>query len=223
MSKIIISNITTLDKKFSSFTQNTITRGRPNQIYVISQLQNFQKSYSKSGFFNDFLLRLEDFALGMEHNNLLDIAGIVFSKLAKLPTSPELKEQFLRGGLRIARKQKDPIHTLARIVDLKKLYQNSDNQTKQYKMLFQEEKALEIIIENFSKAKKSYKTVSQNSSPIKKYKSQLARCKVDIAKKLKPKEAYPRLLEAREIFKELGQDNELSFVERLINHLKQTV
>ncbi len=51
---------------------------------------------------------------------------MVFSKLAKLPTTDEMKEQFLRGGLRVARKQRDPIHILARIVDLKKLYEKME-------------------------------------------------------------------------------------------------
>lgn len=216
MGKIITGPISTLDKKFSSFTRNTITRGKPNEIYVISQLQKFQKSYSQNGFFKDFLLRLEDFALGMEDNNFLDLAGIVFSKLAKMPTTPELKEQFLRGGLRVAKKQRDPIHTLARIVDLKKLFEQEEAPSKRYRMLFQEEKALETIIEDFAGAQSGHKTVSKKYSPVQKYKLQLARCKVDIAKRLAPQEAFPRLAAARDIFAELGRDNELGFVEKLI-------
>ena len=73
----------------------------------------------------------------MEDANLLDIAGMVFSKLAKFPTTDEMKEQFLRGGLRVARKQRDPIHILARIVDLKKLYEKNGDKHKEDTELFQ--------------------------------------------------------------------------------------
>lgn len=100
-------------------------------------MKDFQRDYNKNGLFRDFLPRLEDFALRMEDARFLDIAGMVFSKLAKLPTTDEMKEQFLRGGLRIAKKQGDPIHTLARIVDLKKLYEQTGNKHGKYKMLFQ--------------------------------------------------------------------------------------
>lgn len=215
--------ISTLDRSFSQFAQNTMARRRPDRNYVISQLQHYQTQYNKNGFFRDFLVRLEDFALGMEDANLLDIAGMVFSKLAKFPTTDEMKEQFLRGGLRIARKQRDPFHTLARIVDLKKLYENGDKPYQRFKMLFPEEKVLTEIIENFEKAQGRYRTVAKGVSPLNKYRLQLARTKVDIAKKLKPNEAYDRLIEAKIIFAELGCLKELKFVERMLSRISWTL
>ena len=86
---------------------------------------------------------------------------MVFSKLAKLPTTDEMKEQFLRGGLRVARKQRDPIHILARIVDLKKLYEKNGDTHSRFKMLFAEESALTDIVGNFRQAKEKYRTVSK--------------------------------------------------------------
>lgn len=211
--------ITKLDKSFASFAQDTMARRRPDRNYVISQLQHYQTQYNKNGLFRDFLVRLEAFALGMEDANLLDIAGMVFSKLAKLPTTDEMKEQFLRGGLRIARKQRDPIHTLARIVDLKKLYEKNGDTHSRFKMLFSEEKALTTIVENFGQAQKKYRTVSKDVSPFDKYRLQLARTKVDLAKRLRPNEAYSRLIEARGIFADLGYSKELHFVERMLTKI----
>lgn len=209
--------ISTLDKKFAAFAQSTMARRRPDRNYVISQLQHYQTQYNKNGLFKDFLLRLEAFALGMEDSNLLDIAGMVFSKLAKFPTTDEMKEQFLRGGLRIARKQRDPIHILARIVDLKKLYESNGNNNQRFKMLFQEEKALTNIVENFEKAQGSYRTVAKGTASIDKYRLQLARTKVDIAKKLRPCDAYARLIEAKAIFADLCCQKELRFVEKMLS------
>lgn len=209
--------ISTLDRSFSKFAQNTMTRRRPDRNYVISQLQHYQTQYNKNGLFRDFLVRLEDFALSMEDANLLDIAGMVFSKLAKFPTTDEMKEQFLRGGLRVARKQRDPIHILARIVDLKKLYEKNGDKHSRFKMLFSEEKVLSDIVENFEKAQGRYRTVSKESSALDKYRLQLARVKVDIAKKLRPNEAYDRLLEARTIFLDLDCPKELQFVEKMLS------
>lgn len=215
--------ISTLDKKFTAFAQNTMARKRPDRNYVISQLKHYQTQYNKNGFFQDFLLRLEDFALGMEDVNLLDLAGMVFSKLAKLPTTDEMKEQFLRGGLRIARKQGDPIHVLARIVDLKKLYEQNGNSYQRFKMLFPEERALTDIVENFGKAKGRFRTVSKDHSSLEKYRLQLARTKVDIAKKLKPEDSYLKLIEARRIFTDLGCPKEVQFVERMMSKLYKSM
>ncbi|MCM1002993.1 MAG: hypothetical protein NC408_01480 [Candidatus Gastranaerophilales bacterium] len=217
MANINLKVINSLDRSFSSFAQETMARRKPDRNYVISQLQHYQTQYNKNGLFKDFLVRLEAFALGMEDSNLLDIAGMVFSKLAKFPTTDEMKEQFLRGGLRIARKQGDPIHILARIVDLKKLYENNGDSRGRYKMLFPEERALTDIVENFPKAKGRFRTVSKEYSPLDKYRLQLARVKVDIAKKLRPHEAYSRLIEAREIFEDLRCSKELKFVDRMLS------
>lgn len=208
--------ITTLDKNFAAFAQSTMAHRRPDRNYVISQLQHYQTQYNKNGLFRDFLLRLESFALNMEDANLLDIAGMVFSKLAKLPTTDEMKEQFLKGGLRIARKQRDPIHTLARIVDLKKLYEKNGDNNSRYRMLFAEETALTTIVENFGQAQKKYRTVSKQSSSLSRYRIQLARTKVEIAKTLRPNEAYPILLEAKTLFADSAFDNGVRYVEKML-------
>lgn len=216
MTNLNLKAISSLDRSFSAFAQNTMARRRPDRNYVISQLQHYQTQYNKNGLFQDFLLRLEAFALGMEDSNLLDIAGMVFSKLAKLPTTDEMKEQFLRGGLRVARKQRDPIHILARIVDLKKLYEKKGDANSRYRMLFAEEKALTNIVENFGLAKKKYRTVSKQNSSIGRYRIQLARTKVEIAKTLRPNEAYPILLEAKTLFADSAFDNGVRYVEKLL-------
>ncbi len=70
--------ISTLDSNFSKFAQNTMARRRPDRNYVISQLKHYQTQYNKNGLFNDYLVRLEAFALGMEETGLLDIAEWFF-------------------------------------------------------------------------------------------------------------------------------------------------
>lgn len=213
LNKIPIEN---LDKNFYHFADRTISRRKPDVKYLISQLKYHETKYDKNGFLTDFLFRLEDFAYGLEHNGLLDIAGMIYSRLAKLPTTPELKEQFLRGGLRLARKQGDPIHILGRIVDLKKLYEAEGKGNKFYKMLFSEEQTLTGIVENFVKAKINYRTVSKKAATEDVYSYRLAVVKVDIAKKMRSKDRVERLLEAKEIFERLGCEKELKFVNKLL-------
>lgn len=211
-----MNTINTLDKQFFIFTKKTIANKKPDNIYVISQLQKYQSLYRKSGYQADFLSRLAEFAYNMENNQLLDLAGIVFSRLAKLPIMPELKEQFLKGGLRVSRKQGDLIHSLARIVDLKKLYEQNGKTSKRTKMLFQEEQVLENITKNFLDAKDKYKTVAKNPTALNKYKLQLARVKVNIAKTLSTNAARAKFNEALNIYQEIGADEELQFVKKFI-------
>lgn len=197
----------------------TIANRRPYKNQVIAQLQNYQTAYNKSGFFNDFLFRLESFALGLEDRGCLDIAGMIFSKLAKFPADDRAKEQFLRGGLRVARKQSDPIHTLARIVDLKKLYEVKGKKFshRHFEMLFLEEQELCNIVNNFPQVKRQYKTVAKGTASRETYLYRLGITMTEIAKRLHPHEARPRLLDAREIFAELDRPKELMFVEKMLS------
>lgn len=212
------TSLRTLDHQFSRFAKGTLRQKCPDKNYVISQLKYYQKEYNRGGFFEEFLFRLENFAYDMESVGGLDIAGMVFSKLAKFPAHPRIKEQFLYSALRIAQKQKDDIHTLARIVDLKNLYRRSNDHKRAYRMLFSEEKLLTDIVENFDAAKNKFRTVSKHPAALNTYKYQLAAAKVDIAKGLKPKDAYYRLIEAREIFASIACDSKVVFIDRLLSN-----
>lgn len=217
MSKIDLITAKTLDLSFKNFTKRTLENNFVSKAQIIGRLSAYESKYHANGLYKSFFCNAENFAYCLEKSNMLDLAGIAFSKLAKLPAPYEVKERVLRRGLKVARKQNDPIHILARIVDLKKLYEASDESYKHLTMLLQEEQELYSIVNNFPSAIRHFKTISREPSSRDIYLYRLAQTTLEISKHVRPKDAFPRLLDAQDIFTELGCYKELGYVRKLLS------
>ncbi len=89
-----------------------------------------------------FCLEADILASKMIEENNIDFAGIILSSLCKITQFiPEQLENFALKGLHVARINKDPIHIMARLNDLRKLYFRRPEKLYEYvQVLYQQEK-----------------------------------------------------------------------------------
>lgn len=225
MMKIINSSPEVLNSKFNQFSRMMIRGQHRDSTYVISQMKQYEKQYKKIGMLDVFCDQTSKLADALHHRGLEDFAGILYSNLVKLPNiSPKQKEVFAQRALEVAQNQGDLLHTLARIVDLKKVYQNNGRRRQVIDTLFLEEKQLVAIIKDFEKTKKSYRTYNRGVSPLETYQLRLAMARVDIAKGLlnsNPEAAERKILLAMPTFEEFGKEKELNFAQNILNQVYQ--
>ncbi len=150
-----------------------------------------------------------------------DFPGIIFSNLMKMPfLKPQVKEFYAQRALEYAQEQGDTIHVLARLVDLEKMYKKNKDTRKYARVLFQQEKALISICNDFKRAKRNYKTYSRGRSQLKQYEMELAKTRVDIAKviiKSNPKQAKIILEKAKTTFEREERQKEVDFVNLMLS------
>lgn len=153
-----------------------------------------------------------------------DLAGIVYSLLIKLNyDSPKLREEFATRALANAVRIKDPIHIMARANDLKEVYKiTAHGSDKHLKVLYQEKRALNDIINNYDKLQKSHTTISRDLKPLEGYQLKLAAIKVEIAELLLKKDptlAKKELLESQEMYTILGGGKNFEKINQLLQNL----
>ena len=221
------SSVEFVNKQFHNYTQQTLKKSvMPEIPKVITSLQVYERSYKKLGCIELFVQKAQAFAEECFNKGFIDITGIIYSSLIKLPQLPiEAKEILIIRAIRIAQQQNDSIHELARTVDLKQLYDKERNKTKREYMniLFSEEKILKNIVDNYQKCCANYQTISRKVGDINLYKFNLGLCKIEIAKKVfksDKKLANKKLKEAKKIFIELDKTKEIYYIEKLIYELK---
>lgn len=216
-----------LNSRFNRFSKMTINGQHRDATYIISQMKQYEKQYKKVGMLDVFCEQTARLADALHHRGLNDFAGILYSNLVKLPNiPPRQREVFAQRALEVAQIQGDLLHTLARIVDLKKVYQNNGRKRQVIDALFLEEKQLMAIIKDFEKTKKSYKTYNRGVSPLETYRLRLAMARVDIAKGLmnsNPTTAENKIKLAIPTFKQFGREKELEFANVLLSQLTTKV
>ncbi len=215
-----------VNKQFGRYAQQILKESKPEIPKIITSLQIYEKSYKRLGFIEGFVQQAQIFAEECFNKGLMDVTGIIYSSLIKIPNLPsDAKEALILRAIMIAQKQNDSIHELARVVDLKHLYDEVGKQTKReyMKVLFSEEKILKNIVENYQECCSNHRTISRKVADVELYEYNLGLCKIDIAKKVfksDKKLAYKKLKEARKIFTGLDKTKELSYTEKLIYELK---
>ena len=225
MIKIINASPEVLNGKFNQFSRMMIRGQHRDTTYVVSQLKQYEKQYKKLNLLDVFSENIAGLADALHHRGLDDFAGILYSHLVKLSNiSPKQREIFAQRALEVAQKQGDLLHTLARIVDLKKVYQTNGRRRQVIDTLFLEEKQLMAIIKDFEKTKKSYRTYNRGVSSLETYQLRLAMARVDIAKGLlnsNPEAAERKILLAMPTFEDFGKEKELNFAQNILNQIYQ--
>ena len=225
MIRITPSELHNLNNDFRRFQTRIVESKRQDNTYFVSQMNQFQKKYRKAGLEKNFAGNIFDFAEKMRKIGIEDLPGIIFSSLMKMPfLKPELRELYALKGLEYAEEQGDVIHILARLVDLEKMYKQNKETHKYTRILFQQEKTLISICNDFKGAKRNYKTYSRDYNQLKKYEMELAKTRVDIAKvilKSNPKQAKIILEKARTTFEREGRQKEVDFVNTLLAELEE--
>ncbi len=223
MMKISQSSPEVLNRKFNKFSSMMMRGQHRDTTYVVSQLKQYEKQYKKLNLLDVFSENIAQLADSLHHREMDDFAGIIYSSLVKMPNiSPKQREIFAQRALEVAQTQGDSLHTLARIVDLKKVYQKNGRKRQVIDTLFLEEKQLMAIIKDFEKSKGSYKTYSREASTLETYELRLAMARVDIAKGLmnsNPLAAERKIQYAIPTFEKFGRDKEIQFARTLLGQL----
>ena len=223
MARVDKVSLRNLNHDFQSFQKKMLQQQSPAPAYVISQLSQYEKKFKKLGLEHGYAGSLYTFANMMSETGHKDIPGIIYSALIKLPfLTPITKEHYILKALEYARSQGDEIHEHARLVDLKILYKKTEQKNKYNEVLVQEEAVLKSICSNFKEAKQNFKTHSRGHSSIVKYKLELAKARVDIAKftmKQEPQRAAYLLKKAIKTFNSISTAFIYLIFEGNVSHL----
>ncbi len=217
------SAVANLNKEFRTFQSDILNAKTHNPQNFVMNLSRYEKRFRQARQPENYAQQLFSFASVLRKRGVNDFPGIIYSALMKMPfLKAEVKEFYAREALDYAHQQGDNIHALARIVDLKIIYKQSKHNHKYVQTLFEEEKELIKICNNFRGAKENYKTYGRKNSPLRKYEMQLAKTRVDIAKvllKSNPNRAAALLNKARKTFDMEGREKEVKFVDMMLSEL----
>lgn len=184
-----------------------------------------QKKYLKSNERDAFLRESEIFADKMLDKNQYDFAGILLSSLCKLTRyNPDELESFAYRGLELAKVNNDPIHAMARLNDLRQIYFRVYDKFPQYlKILFEQEKCLKQILNDYDGAQESFRSVVKKPASKQDYEMMLAHVQTDIGKVTKRKNpifAQEMLLQAREFFERKGIERHVKYIDMLLGEIE---
>ncbi len=223
MIKITNAELHNLNNDFRKFQTRIAESKRQDNTYFISQLNKYQKVYKKAGLEKNFAENIFNFAENMRKIGIDDLPGIIFSTLMKMPfLKPEVKEHYALKGLEYAQEKGDVIHQLARLVDLEKMYKQNKNTHKYTRILFQQEKVLINICNNFKSAKRNFKTYKRENNQLSHYEMELAKTRVDIAKVIlnsNPNLAKTLLEKSGKIFERENRQKEVDFINLLLEQI----
>lgn len=216
-------SINTINRKFESFAKQSLQN--PQNVdphYFNAQFGSFKNQYTKFRKLDLFADKMMDFAAVLQAKGLRDMAGIVYSGLAKLPFPPKKRIAMLERAIENAEAQGDKFHVLGRIVDLKALYK-SEGMPKEYlKNLLREEKCLKGIVTDFEESKSGFKSIERAPMEEHVYRFHLAQVRIDIAKacmRQNPKQALTKIKAAKKFFEANGYPDDDRFAQILIDKI----
>lgn len=154
-----------------------------------------------------------------------NLAGIVYSFLIKVNQGKsDMIEHLATKALKIAKRQHDPVHIMARADDLRRVLDPQKDKERVIRVLFDEKRALGDICSKYESVKKRYNSIAREMKPVEQYKLKLAAIKAEIAELLiheNPNQAVVEIAEAKEIMNEFGKGSitkKLDALSRLISN-----
>jgi len=175
---------------------------------------------------NSFNKNSKGFAEQLVNLGYNNIAGIIYSFLIKINEGkPEIIQPLAEKALAIAKRQHDPVHIMARALDLKKVYEQTQyGEKKHISLLYDIKRSLKDICKDYDKVKLRHKTVKTHMKPVESYEKMLVAIKIEIAELLtgkNNKEAEKELLGAYEIIKKYPQGNYYNKIQKLLAKLSR--
>lgn len=153
-----------------------------------------------------------------------DFASIIMSVLCKMTEFfPEQLEGFAKKGYEIAKSRGDYVHMMARLNNLRKVYQGNYDKLYDYiQVLYKQEKCLKELTNHYESAIASFQSVTKNAASRSDYENMLAYVQTEIGKltrKKHPQDAYNKLINAREIFEKRGNHQSVGYINMLISKI----
>lgn len=219
--KIDSIKLSAVNEKFDKFAKRVVQTPNLTCDEFLDVANSTKTEFLNNGMEQNYCQRVFELTTQLIESGKLDFAGIICSSLVKLNGLPfEQREAYIKKAIEIAELQGDLMHQAARLHSLHKLYESIGGQAqKDLKVLIKEERVLTEIIENFDISCNGFKTVKYRNENINGYKKLLAWARVNIAKILKfkkPNKAEKKLREAMDIFKEIGDEKNYAFAEKVL-------
>lgn len=210
-------------EKFSRFVLENSEKITPRDFSL--DLGKVQKWYMGTGPQRDLFCADADKLAGklVESKNN-DLAGIIMSSLCKLNEFfPDKLETFAKKGYEIAKSNGDYVHMMARLNNLRKIYQDRYDKLFDYiQVLYKQEKCLKELTNHYDSAISSYQTVFRKAASKSDYENMLAYVQTEIGKltrKKHPLDAKAKLINAREIFEKRGNQQSVRYIDLLLSKI----
>lgn len=228
--KTKISNKSVAQNRFDKLFKTTIKATEKNSKIDTNKFtkelkeigDTFEKESQKEKM-NKNARQLAERLVSLKNNKF---AGIIYSYLIKFNKgNQKIVEEYATNALIIAKRQRDPVHIMARTNDLRDIYKiTQPNSDKYLSVLFDEKRALNDIINNYESAQKRYISTHREIKPIENYIEKLAAIKLEIGEVLLNKkekhQAQIELQEAFEIYQRIGKGKNSEKIEKLLDTLK---
>lgn len=221
----IASNIP--KENFSNFSNFIIeNQDKMSVESFVDRFKQVQTSYLKAKQRDVFCAEAEILANKLLEQKNSDFASIIMSNLCKLTEYfPDQLEIFAQKGYIIAEENKDCVHMMARLNDLRKVYWMRYDRFRDYlSVLFKQEKCLKVLDNDYDNAVNSYRTINRQPADKHYYSRMLAFVRVEIAKLIKnkqPQEAIERLFAAKTFFIQSGEFQPLNYINSLIYKIRR--
>lgn len=221
--KTSIEQFSPVIDSFAKFVQANKRQISPS-IFA-DEFGKIKKYYIKNNQQDLFCRESDTFAETLLQDQQNDFAGIIMSYLCKINEFiPERLECYAQKGLEIAKKNDDPIHIMARLNDLRKVYYRRYDKLRNYiSVIKSQEKVLEELIVEYDMISQRHHTVSRKIAPKKDYELMLAHVRTEIGKltkKYQPVEAKEKLIAAQATFKERGYNKNVEYINLLLSEIK---
>ena len=189
---------------------------------------SMQKMYMKSKSSDFFCSQADELAGRLVESSNTAFAGIIMSALCKLTEFfPEKLEGFAKKGYEIAKSNGDYIHMMARLNNLRKVYQGRFDKLYEYlQVLYKQEKCLKEMTNHYESAVGKYQSVVRNAASRNDYENMLAYVQTEIAKltrKKHPYDAQAKLLNARQIFEKRGNHQSVGYINMLLSKIQDNI
>lgn len=177
---------------------------------------------AKQGDF--FCTQADELAEKLIESSNNDFAGIIMSKLCKITEFlPDKLERFAKKGYAIAKSNGDYVHMMARLNNLRKVYQGRYDRLYDYiQVLYKQEKCLKEMTNHYDSAVGTYKSIVRNAASCREYENMLAYVQTEIGKltrKKYPHDAQSKLLNARQIFEKRGNHQSVGYIDMLLDKI----
>ena len=221
------NNLSGAQRNFKNFEKQVILQAKQNKSVNPLDFSNKLRSLgdefvseNKPESMNKNAQRLAETLVNLKD---LKLAGRIYSYLIKFNFgNKKAVEEYATNALIIAKRLHDPVHIMARADDLKKVYRYSGaDQDKLLKVLFDQKRALNSIVKDYTGAQKRYVSVSTKMKPVENYELMLASVKIEIAEVLIRKKdisaARVELNEALAIYEKFGSGPNTERIQQLLS------
>ena len=213
-------------ERFSSFVLDNQSQISP-RVFA-QEFGKIQRHYMIEKQRDVFCLEADELAAKLVEQKNNDFAGIIMSALCKLTEfMPNQLEKFALKGYAIAKVNGDPVHMMARLNDLRKVYYRRPEKLYQYiQVLYKQEKCLKELTNHYETLSETHKTVTRRLAPKKDYEQMLAHVQTEIGKLTKKKHPYDakrKLLSAREVFEARGNRQNVEYIDMLLREIDNSI